>query len=276
MAGQERLRGLPEVIFGDLRGVAEIHLHLQGSRDDVVRPGSGVDVGDLQAGGLEVPVAPVPFGFHQFTERGQRRVDRVVRELRVGDMPLFPLDPDGGAEGAAPAHLDHVPEIPGAGGLPDDAEVDSLPPLGQHVQHRQGAVPRDPLLVAGDQECNRAPVFRMRGNELLTGADERRDAALHVRGSPSVQHVPVDHPLEGRVPPLRFRSRRDHIGMARKHEQRPDVPAPDPAVGDAAAADGFAVEPGARQAFRDQCLATAVFRCDRGTADQFPRKGRGF
>ena len=191
-------------------------------------------------------------------------------------MPLFPLDPDGCAEGAAPAHLDHVPEIPGAGRLPDDAEVDTLPPFGQHVQHRQGAVPRDPLLVAGDQERDRAPVFGVRGNKLLAGADERRDAALHVRGPPSVQHVPGNYPLEGRVPPFRFRSCRDHVGMARKHEQRPGVPAPDPAVGDAAAADGFAVEPGARQAFREQCLAAGVFRRDRGTADQIPCKGCGF
>lgn len=90
------------MIFGDLRGEAEIHLHLQGFRDDVVRPGAGADVGDLQAGGLEIPVAPVPCGFHQFTEYGQRRVDWVVRELRIGDMLLFPLDLDGGAEGAAP------------------------------------------------------------------------------------------------------------------------------------------------------------------------------
>jgi hypothetical protein len=60
--------------------------------NDVARAGAGVDVADLPAGGREELVAFVPARGHQLGQRRRQLVDRVARQLRVGDVALDALD----------------------------------------------------------------------------------------------------------------------------------------------------------------------------------------
>ena len=57
---------------------------------------------------------------------GAKRVHRVLRELRIRDVPLHAVHCEPAAEGAAPADLDRVADDLLARRLADDAPVDAL------------------------------------------------------------------------------------------------------------------------------------------------------
>ena len=71
---------------------------------------------------------------------GAKRVHRVLRQVRVGDVALHALDGELAAHGAAPAVLDHVAAALDRGGLADDAVVEALAARGQRVADDHGAV----------------------------------------------------------------------------------------------------------------------------------------
>ncbi len=69
--------------------------------------------------------------------------------------------------------------------------VEFLAALGRPLQQFYGAVDGDALLVAGDEQRNRASLrpAAMRRQIIERRRDEAGDAALHVDGATSVQHV---------------------------------------------------------------------------------------
>jgi hypothetical protein len=72
--------------------------------------------------------------------------------IGIGHVALDPLHDDLGVDRAAPAHLDHVAEGFGRGGLAHHAVVDDLALGRQRLHDHLRPVGGDPLLVAGDQK----------------------------------------------------------------------------------------------------------------------------
>ena len=117
----------------------------------------------------------------QRMQQGDEPVRRVIDEVRVGDVALHALDGQPSGHAAAPSDLDHITERFGRGRLADDARVDDLAALSQPFQHLFRAVDRDPLLVAGDQETDRAgETVAAHGQKPLGGGDKGGDRPLHV------------------------------------------------------------------------------------------------
>ena len=89
-------------------------------------------------------------------EQAQHAADRVVGEVRIGDMALLALHGHVAGERAAPADLDHVAEGVRVGRLAEDAMVEAFAARLRPGEQLDGAVDRRTFLVAGDQEADRA------------------------------------------------------------------------------------------------------------------------
>ena len=166
-----------EPLLGLHRRVAQIEARLQLARDDVRRAGARVEVRHLEGGRLEVLGALIP---HAAGELGQRRgqgMDRVLRQLRIGDVALHAVNGEPPAEGAAAADLDVSPMRARWMARPTTHQSMRSPRARERFHHALGAVHRRPFLVTGDQEGDRAVVLR----------DERRtnsSAAVTIAASP--------------------------------------------------------------------------------------------
>ena len=104
----------------------------------------------------------VPRSQHAADQLGERRrqgVHRVLRQLRVGDVPLHAVYREATAQGAAPPTLTVSPSARSLEGSPDQAPVDALAALAQVLHHGLGAIDRGAFLVRGDQEGDRALVM---------------------------------------------------------------------------------------------------------------------
>src|SRR5262249_61709644 len=92
--------------------------------------------------------------------------------------------------GETPGRADfyHVADPRGPGGLADDAGVQILIAFGEPVEYLPGAVDRQPFLVAGDQQADRAadPGFAPVEISLRRG-DKGGDRSLHVGGTAATQ-----------------------------------------------------------------------------------------
>ena len=102
-------------------------------------------------------------------------------------MPLHAVHGETPAQGAAAADLDGIAQRGLARGLADQAPIDALLALAQHLDHAAGAVDRWPLLIAGDQEGDRAAVLRIAAHKFLAGGHHGRQPALHVGRAAAVQ-----------------------------------------------------------------------------------------
>ena len=89
-------------------------------------------------------------------KRGRREVDRILREMRVGDVPLDALDDQRARQRAAPAVLDHVAEALDRRRLADDAIVDALARGRELLDDLDRAVDRRAFLVGRQQQRDRA------------------------------------------------------------------------------------------------------------------------
>ncbi len=103
MAGDDRL-GAALQGFG-LRGAAEaeVEVHIGPARNDVFRARACRRVGYLQRSRREVAVPVIPLFLAQRGRDTCHTVDRVVGELRVGDVTLLPNDAQFRAQRAAAA-----------------------------------------------------------------------------------------------------------------------------------------------------------------------------
>src|SRR5690606_15935396 len=215
--GQERLAGqvpvqlIVQVMLGEhhfdtrlqLRcrhfgGKTEVEHHFALARNHVGGTGASVDIGDLEAGRREELVAVVPGFRGQFGQHRGDAMNRVVGQVRVGDMALHTLDAQYTAERTTATVLDDIADHVGRRRFADDAVVDLLIALLQVLDHLDGAVDRRAFLVRSNQQADGAAVFRVGINEFLKGDHERRYRAFHVGGTAAVQHAAADLRLERR------------------------------------------------------------------------------
>ncbi len=102
--------------------------------------------------------------------------------------------------------------------------VECLPALGRPLQELHGAVHRDALLVAGDQERDgalRRPTVR--GEMIERGGERAGDRALHVHRATAVERAACDLAGERRMAPFRLVARRHDVGVAGEDEMRGGV-----------------------------------------------------
>ena len=106
----------------------------------------------LEAGRREELVAIVERRAVERRQHRGERLDRIARQLGIGDVARQPVDRQDAAQGAAPPDPDGVAEPLLAGRLADDAPVQPFAAVLEYLHHPLGAVLRLAFLVAGDQE----------------------------------------------------------------------------------------------------------------------------
>ncbi len=227
------------------------------------------DIGDLKGGRLKVLIAVIPGSRGELGERGRHGVNRIVRELRIRDVPLHAVHREPPAQAPPAADLDGVAEQALARRLSHQAPVDGLVAAAQHLDHAASAVDRGSLLVAGDQKRDAAGMSGIPGDEFLAGGHHRGEAALHVGGAPAVQRTVADGGRERIAVPLLERSGGHHIGVPGEAEQRSFAPASGPEVLDRPEFQVLHAKADCRQPFAHQRLASAVGRAHRRPRHQF-------
>src|SRR5690606_21852599 len=118
----------------------EVEIDHDVTRNDVGRAGSTVDVRHLPRRRHVVFVAVIPFLAGEFGQSRYRQMDRILRQMRIGDVALDSLDGQATGHRAAPTVLDHVAERVDRGRFADDAVVELLPARLQAVADDDGAV----------------------------------------------------------------------------------------------------------------------------------------
>ena len=164
-------------------------MQLERAGDHVGRAGAGVDVRALERGRREIRRCRRPSAIAASSaSAGASAVDRIAREVRIGDVALHALDRQRARQRAAAAVLDHVAEPRHRRRLADDAVVDA--------SRRARASRSTTLTVPSMDGPSSSEVIssaieparpRVRGEERLDRGDERRQRALHVGGAAAVQ-----------------------------------------------------------------------------------------
>ena len=180
---------------------------------------------------------------------------------------------------AAAADLDGVAQRLAVARFAENAVVEGLAVLRRPVEQLRRAVDGDALLVAGDQERDRAFWLAAVGGEIVQrGGDAGSDPALHVDGAASIKDAVGNLACERRMRPRCLVAGRHHVGMAGEHQVRrsgADAGVEILHVGRAGFGEGHAVGGEARglqQCF--QIAERAAFRgCHGGTAQQVLRDG---
>ena len=190
-----------------------------------------VDGGDFEVRGLEVGVAPIERRREQRRQHRRERTDRILRDLRIGDMALAAVDCEPSIQRAAPAVLDRVAERADACRLADDAMVEKLTPRQRPVEKLDRAVDRRAFLVAGDEKAERSGK-RPLGDEAQGGGHSCGDAAFHVARAAAPELAVGDLGREGIEPPARDLAGRDDVGVAGEDEIGPPAPVPSMQVQD--------------------------------------------
>src|SRR6185437_10202133 len=98
--------------------------------------------------------------------------------------------------------------------LADDAGIERLAARRRPVEQLARAVDPRPLLVAGDEQADRAAeITPAPGDEARRRRGEAGDRALHVGGAAAVQRVATHGPAEGITGPGLAVARRHHVHM---------------------------------------------------------------
>ena len=146
-----------------------------------------MNVRTLPRGRRKEFVTFVPAHRSELRQRGCHGVNRVARELGIGDMALDTLDRQRCRQRAAPTVLDHVAQAVDRGGLADHAEIDGLSGGRELLDDFDGAVDRRALLVGRDQQRDGAGCRGMVGDEALDCGHECRERRFHIGGAAAVQ-----------------------------------------------------------------------------------------
>lgn len=148
-------------------------------------------------------------------EDTQQRRNRIIGEVRIGDMALRARNFDPDIDRAAPPDLDRIAEPRRGGRLADKADVgDELTRL-HPIDQRYGAVSGGAFLVAGDDQREATFVRR----HARGGGDEGGDAPLHVHRATPVEQI-APHLRHERIGCPAFTGR-DHVEVSGKGEVRP-------------------------------------------------------
>src|SRR5215510_13246666 len=164
----------------------EARAHL--GRDHVDGAIAHIDRSELEVGRVEMRAALVERLVHERAHDAHDAADRVVGTVRIGDMALLAVGRERAVERAAPPDLYDVAQRLRAGRLAENAVVEGLAALGRPVEQLDRAVDRDVLLVAGDEEGDRARKLATDAGEIIERRrHEAGDAALHVDGAAAEQ-----------------------------------------------------------------------------------------
>src|SRR5208282_1126962 len=174
--------GRPEVVEADVEHKPDL------ARDDVRRRVANVDADHFEVRRLEVGVALVERG-EQRRENGGERPDRIVGDVRVGDMALAAVQDEPPGQRSAPAVLDRVAERLDAGRLADDTMIEAFASGERPADQLDRAIDGRAFLVAGDEEADRPPKCPP-GDEAQGGRRGRREPALHIAGAASPENGP--------------------------------------------------------------------------------------
>ena len=156
----------------------------------------------------------------QFRQDGGEAPDRVVREVRIGDVALDPLNLEHAAQRAAPPDSDHVAERFVTRWLADHAPVNAFIACVQLLDDFQGTVTGTTFLIARNQESDTSLVIRMGCHETLRGDDHCGKTAFHVGAAAAVNSPVADIGLEGvGLPVVQVPCGHD-VGMPGKTEHR--------------------------------------------------------
>ena len=175
VAGQERLAGQPQSSVKSMpcaRRIAstrsrnsaavlavpkrKLNTASQFAGHHVVGAGAGVEVGDLKRGRRERVVALVPTRRREFGQRRCERVDRIARQVRIGDVTLHAVHVQVPGQRAAPTDADQVAEALFRRRLADHAPVDALAAAAKFLGDAAHAVDRAAFLVRGQQQRDAA------------------------------------------------------------------------------------------------------------------------
>ena len=267
---------------------AEVEVDHHAARNDVAGAGAAVDVADLPAGGRKERVAAIPLDGDQFGKRGRQIVNRVARQVRVGDVPLNPLHRELARESAAAAVLDHVAGAFHAGRFAYDAVVEPFAARLEHVADDNGAIDGRAFLVAGEQEGDVEWCVRLRDDEFLHRDNEGGDRRFHVARAAAVELAVALGGREWIAAPLLERAGGYHIRVARENygfdsfwrlcrvRCRPFRPQIANAECVRPAVDDLVDKAQRRQARGDHFDAAGVQRRDRGASDElFSKQASG-
>src|SRR4029079_3746434 len=99
-----------------------------------------MDVRDLEAGGLKVGVAAIPWQPYELAERACGVVDRIASALGIRDVALVAVHAARAGQRTAVCGLDRVAEALARRRFADDAGVDRLATRGERREDRRGPV----------------------------------------------------------------------------------------------------------------------------------------
>ena len=169
---QHILKTSLQALAAACRGVPEVERKLQRPGDDVGRTCAGLDVRRLPGRRRKILVAIVPADRRELGDRRRREVDRVPRQVRIGDVALHPAHGQRSRQRPAAPVLDHVAEPVNRRWLADNAVIQRLARGAQLVDDPDRAISRRTFLVRGDHERDRPGVVRRRLGQTLDGDDE--------------------------------------------------------------------------------------------------------
>src|ERR1700674_1402969 len=136
---------------------------------------------------------------------------RIASKMRIGDVALHAAHLQRAVQAAAPSDLDRLAETLGVGRLPDQAVIGALAFLLHPGEHLARAVDGRPLLVASDEQADRAVELAAPRLGVVDGRrGEAGDRPLHVGGAPAVEEAAGD--LRGK------RWMAPQLGIARRHD----------------------------------------------------------
>ena len=168
-------QALLQALGRGFRAKAEVEVHHAVARDHVARARASVDVAHLPAGRREEGVAFVPADRYQFGQGRSQTVNRVVGQVRVGDVALHAFDRQLAAHRAASAVLDHVARLLHRGGLAHDAKLRGIATGLELLADDHSAVQRRTFFVTGQQKGNAQSRVGMGSQKFLHGHDHGRE-----------------------------------------------------------------------------------------------------
>ena len=160
---------LADHLIGEFSAEAEVELHKQLAGDHIVAAGTRLDIRNLHAGGREELIPPIPLRRDQLRQRRHRPVNRIIRQMRIGDVALHTVHRQIGGNRAASAILYHVTDDFRAGRFADQAIVQAFATRHQPFNHFNRAVGTTGLFIRGNHKGEAAPMIGTHRHKTFGG-----------------------------------------------------------------------------------------------------------
>ena len=199
-------------------------------------------------------------------------MDRILRQVRIGDVALHATDDERPGKRAAAAVFDHVAQSIDRRRFADNAVVERLACGAEFVDDTHRAVDRRTFLVGSDEQRNRSTMACVQGRESFDRNDECGQRRLHVGGTAPVEK-PVAHRRHKRIRMPRLeRTGRHHVGVSCEADQGTRVAEPCPEIADAVGGRRLAMKSKRPETRFQNILATRVVRRAGAARDQLARE----